>query len=113
VGDDIIYILYFVDDQIVIAEDEYDVSYVVRELQEAYKQRGLINKKKCKYIIFGNNEKKHLPLEDDCVSGVVYEYKHLGVIFTKNCYSNGEINNRVNKGRNIITSLNSILRVKA
>jgi hypothetical protein len=35
--------------------------------------------------------------------------KYLGALFTKNSNSNEEINNGVNKGRNVIRSLNSIL----
>jgi hypothetical protein len=83
-----------------------------RKLQEAYEQRGLIiNKKKSEYMIFGNNEEEELFLDDDNMS-VVDECKYLGVLFSRNGSSNEEINNRVNRGRNIITSLNSILRDK-
>jgi hypothetical protein len=86
--------LYLADDQIVIVEDKDDLSYMVRKLQEAYEQRGLIiNKKKSEYVIFGNNEKEGLPLEDDYVSGVD-KCKYLGVVLNKNGYSNEEINNK-------------------
>jgi hypothetical protein len=63
-------------------------------------------------MIFGNNEKEVLPLEDDYISGVD-KCKYFGVIFAKNSKSNEEINNTVNKGRNIIRSLNSILQDKS
>jgi hypothetical protein len=43
---------------------------MVRKLQEAHKQRGIIiiNKKKSEYMIFGNREKEDLPLEDDYIN---------------------------------------------
>jgi hypothetical protein len=60
-------------------------------------------------MIFGNNENEHPFLEDDYMSGVD-KCKCLGVLMNIDGNSNGEINNRVNKGRNIIRSLNSILQ---
>jgi hypothetical protein len=109
VGDDILYTLHLADDQIAIAEDKDDLSDVVRKLQEAYEQRGLIiNTTKSECMMFGNNEKRDLPLKDDYRSEVD-KCKYLGFPFTENCNSNEEINNSGNKGRNIIKSLNSIL----
>jgi hypothetical protein len=108
VGDDTLYTLYFTDDQVVIVEDKDNLSYMVRKLQ-AYEQRGLlINNKKSKYVIFGNNEKEDLALDDDYIWGV-YTCKHLEVLLNKTGYSNEETNNRVNNGRNIIRSLHSTL----
>jgi hypothetical protein len=83
VEDDILYILYFTDDQRVIAEDKDNLSYVVRKLQDAHEHRGLIiNKRKSEYMIFGNNEKEYLPLEDNYISGAD-KCKYLGDLFTK------------------------------
>jgi hypothetical protein len=97
------------DVQTVIVEDKDDLHYMGRKVQKAYQQRGLImNKKKCEYMIFGNNEKEDLSLEVNYVSEVD-KCKYLRVPFTKNGNSNKEINNRANKGRNVIRSLNSIL----
>jgi hypothetical protein len=59
-------------------------------------------------MTFGNNEKQYLPLEEDYISGAD-EYKDFGVLFTKNGNSNKEIYNRINNGRNIVRSINSIL----
>jgi hypothetical protein len=55
-----------------------------------------------------HNEKENLPLEDDYIS-TADKCKYLGVLFTKNGNSKKEINNTVNKDRNIIRALNSIL----
>jgi hypothetical protein len=82
---------------------------MVRKLQEAYEQRGIIiNKNKSEYLIFENNEKEDLPLEDICVSGED-KCKYMGALFTKDGCSNEDINNRANKGRNVIRSVNSVL----
>jgi hypothetical protein len=50
----------------------------------------------------------YLLLDDDHVSGVD-KCRYFGVLFNKNGDCNEEINNRINKGRNITRSLNSIL----
>jgi hypothetical protein len=84
---------------------------MIRKLQEACEKRCIIiNKKKSEHMIFGSNEKEDLPLEDEYISGVD-KCKYLWVLFTKNDDSNEEINNKVNKGRNI-KSVNSTLRDK-
>jgi hypothetical protein len=81
---------------------------MVRELQEAYEKRGvIINKNKCDYMIFGGNKKDDLLLEGDYVRRVG-KCKYFGFLLNKNGNSNEEISNRVNKGRNITRSLNSV-----
>jgi hypothetical protein len=62
---DMLYTWHFAEEQRVTAEDEDDLSYVVSKLQEAREHRGLImNKKKSEHMIFGNDEKQAVPLED-------------------------------------------------
>jgi hypothetical protein len=59
VGDDILCTLYFADSQIIIAKIKHCLSYVVRKLQEACEQRGIIiNKRKYEYTIFANNKQR-------------------------------------------------------
>jgi hypothetical protein len=62
--------------------------------------------------MFGKNEKKDQPPEDNYISGAD-KCKYLGVVLTINGSSNEEINNRVNKGTNIVRSLNSTSRDKS
>jgi hypothetical protein len=59
-------------------------------------------------MIFGNNGKEDLLLEDDYITAVD-KRKYLGVLFTKTGNSNEKTGNRVSKSRNIIRSQNSIL----
>ena len=48
--------LFFADEQLVIANDEIDLDYMVRKLNEAFNQGGLkINYKKSEYLSVGNN----------------------------------------------------------
>jgi hypothetical protein len=81
-------------------EDRDDLSYMVRKLQEAYEQSLITNKKKSEYMIFGNNGREDLPLEDDNI-GEVGKCKYFGALFTKNSNSNEDINNGVNKDKNL------------
>lgn len=109
VGEDMLYSLYFADDQVVIAEDEDDLSYMVRKLQEAYHQAGLtINMNKSEYLVIGNSECKNLPLETETIQGVE-KCKYLGIILNKNGSSSDEIKERITKGRKIIGALNSLI----
>jgi hypothetical protein len=80
------YTLYFTDDQIVIAEDKDNLSYITRKLQEAYEHRGLLTNKKYEYIFGNNAKKKDLTLEDYYIS-VVHKCKYLGVLLNKTGYS--------------------------
>jgi hypothetical protein len=62
---------------------KYDLNYMVMELQEVHEQKGpIINRNKSEHTIFGNNEKKDLPLENDYINGID-KCKHLGVLLTK------------------------------
>jgi hypothetical protein len=63
-----------------------------------------INKKKSEYMVFGNNGKGNLPLEDDYVSGVDI-CKYLGVLFTKK----GKVKCKERKKEILLDLLNSIL----
>lgn len=109
VGDNKLHSLYFADDQVVIAEDEQDLNYMVRKLQEEYERAGLkINFNKCEYLIVGNNTCNTLELEKEQIKGVE-KCKYLGVIFNKQGTSNDEIQERIRKGKQAIGALNPIL----
>lgn len=64
-------ILYFADDQVVVAEDKEDLSYIIRKLQEKYKRAGLtINFNKCECLIVCRDASKNLPLETGSMRGM-------------------------------------------
>lgn len=109
VGDDTLYSLYFADDQVVIAEDEEDLSYMVRKLHEEYERAGLkMNLNKCEYLIIGSDERNNLPLDNGTIKGVE-KCKYLGVLFNKQGTSKDEVQERIIKGRKTIGALNSVL----
>ncbi|XP_030752249.1 uncharacterized protein LOC115879488 [Sitophilus oryzae] len=109
VGDDTLFTLFFADDQIVISEDEEDLSYMIRKLQEEYEAAGLqMNLSKCEYLIVGNEEINDLILDTGTIKGVKSN-KYLGIIFNKKRNSENEIQERVNKGRTVTRTLNSLL----
>lgn len=109
VGDEILYSLYFADDQVVVAEDEDDLGYMIRKLQEEYEKAGLtMNMSKCEYLLVGSNKCDNLPLESGIIKGVD-QCKYLGVVLNKQANSNDEIRERITKGRKAIGALNSLL----
>ena len=109
VRQDMLFTLYFADDQAVIAEDQDDLSYMVKKLDKYYQQAGLtINMEKSEYIVVGNEAIENLQLDGKHIVGVS-QCKYLGAIFNKNGNSNEEITQRIIKGRNMIRALNSIL----
>lgn len=57
-GDGMLYTLFFADEEIGMMGDKDGLNYMIRILQEAYEQGGLINRNKSKCMIFGNNEKR-------------------------------------------------------
>lgn len=108
-GNDTRYGLYFSDNQIVIAKDEDDLSYMIRQLQEGYEILGLsLHLNKCEYLIVGSDECSNLPLDTGMIKDVE-KCKYLGVLFNKQGISKDEVQERINKDRKTIEALNSVL----
>ena len=56
IGESRISTIFFADEQLVIANDEMALDYMVRKLNEAFNKGGLkINYKKSEYLSVGNN----------------------------------------------------------
>lgn len=92
-----LFTLYFADDQIVIAEDEDELAYMVRKLKEEYELAGLtLNMSKCEYLIVCNAEVKNLKLDNEIIKRVE-KCKYLGAILDKHKNSKDEIQERINK----------------
>ena len=84
VGDSTIHTLFFADDQILLAEDRDDLSYMARKLEEVFENSGLkLNMKKSEYLAAEVEEISDLPLENGKMICGVQEYKYPGVIFDK------------------------------
>ena len=108
INDKFLYTLLFADDQVVVAMDEQDSSYMIRKLHEQYKQWGLdINYEKTEQLIIGR-EGNDMVIGSNTIRDCV-RFKYLGVIITKEGTSNEEIDNKIIQGRKAIGKLNSVL----
>ena len=104
-----LYTLCFADDQIVIAQDHEDLSYMTRKLIEEYKKWGLeINIDKTKSMCIGGTP-QNIILEDGKVIGHCDHYKYLGVNITQDGRLDAAIKNRNIQGRRAISMMNGIL----
>ena len=76
IGNEILYTLLFADDQVLIAEDEDDASYMVRKLKEKNVKWGLeINFQKTEYLAFGEGG-NDLILDNNSIRNT-NQFKHL------------------------------------
>jgi len=108
IDNDYLHTLLFADDQVVLAADEYDIHYMMRKLEETYSSAGLkINFDKTKHLVVGG-EKADLEINGNVVRGCK-EYKYLGVNIDEGGSSASEISQRMVKGTQAISKLNSIL----
>lgn len=105
-----LYTLSFADDQVVIAQDEEDLSFMIRKLQEAYTKAGLeINFKKTEYLNTKEEEVKDLEIgENQNIKGTS-KFKYLGFVISKNATTEEEIKSRLGQTRTSIRQLNSLL----
>ncbi|XP_063929530.1 uncharacterized protein LOC135141885 [Zophobas morio] len=95
-------------DQVIIANDEEDMDYMIRKLTAEYEEWGLtINLNKTEYLKIKDEEK------DDQLSITKIkkcdEFKYLGSVITKEGTSQRDIRNKVQQGRKITQTLNSLL----
>ena len=98
VGNDKMFTIHFADDQAVIAEDEIDISYMLRKLAEEYAKWGLeINTSKTEYLIVGG-EGQDLKLGTKVIKNIK-NFKYLGVTMTSDGDSNQEIKVRIGQAK--------------
>lgn len=104
-----LYTLQFADDQVVLANDKYDMEYMIQKLIEEYSKWGLsVNTRKTEYLCVGG-ELDNLELDDGQQITGCQEYRYLGVIFTSDGTNKQEINIRISKARKAISIINGIL----
>lgn len=108
VGDTCLYNLLFADDQILIANDEYDVSFMVRKLLEEYSKWGLkVNLNKTEYLCVGENG-NDIELGNETIKACE-EYRYLGSIVSKEGTCEKDIKSKTVNGRIVLQKLNSLL----
>lgn len=108
-GQETLFTLLFADDQVLIAGDQDDSSYMFRKLQTEYEKWGLtINLKKTEYMVVGDEEMEDLEIGTSTIQNVS-SFKYLGVTFSKNGKSTQDVINKIGQGRRVINQLNSVL----
>lgn len=94
IDEDLLHTLLFADDQIIMANDDYDIEYMIRKLSEVYTTAGLkINFSKTKYLVIGA-EGQDIEIDGKVIE-YCQEYKYLGTIISKEVDCRKEICNRV------------------
>lgn len=108
IGNNYLSTLFFADDQILIANCEEDVDYMLRKLKDEYEQVGMrMNLTKTEYLRIGKeDEDPELQLRQirKCE-----EYKYLGSILSNKGSSERDIRYRVQQGQKSVRVLNSLL----
>lgn len=81
IGNVKLFTLHFADGQVIIAEDEDDICYMVRKLNDAYHEWGLtMNMEKTEYLVTGAFDHDFIPYR--WTIGSTNSYKYLGVNIT-------------------------------
>ena len=100
--------ILFADDQVVFAEDQQDMVYMLNKLIEEFKKWGLqVNTEKTKYMHIGGVG-QDINLESGVIKHVD-KYEYLGVTITNDGRDNEDILKKTGKGRNMIKALHPIL----
>ena len=104
-----LYSLLFADDQVVIANDEYDMNFMVRKLTDDYEKWGLkINTNKTEYLVIGENDSDP-EVEINTSIKKCNEYKYLGSFISQEGTSKKDVTYRAHQGRKSIRSMNALL----
>ena len=100
----------FADDQVVIAQDEEDLSYIVRKLNEEYTKMGLeINIKNTEYLTIRDEETTDLEVDGNVKIRGTDKFKYLGFTLSKQGTTEEEIKNRLEQTRTGIRQLHSVI----
>lgn len=100
--------ILFADDQVIIAEDEEDMKYMLTKLIEEYNNWGLeVNTEKTKYLLIGGKG-QDLELDNGAIKSVE-EYEYLGVTVCEDGRDDKDIIKKVGKGKNMTKALHPIL----
>lgn len=107
--DSTLYTLCFADDQVIIAQDSEDLSYMMRKLLEEFTEWGLeVNMEKTEYMSIGGDQHS-LRVEENQEIKLCEDYKYLGVKITQDGKLDAAIKERNIQGRKGISLLNSVL----
>ena len=106
--DDILCSLLFADDQVIVAEDEEDINYMYRKLEEEYEKWGLeINLDKTQYLTIGTHG--HDLQTDKGIIKHTTDYKYLGTTITQDGRDDKDIEYKIRRGKVVVKQLHTVL----
>jgi Reverse transcriptase (RNA-dependent DNA polymerase) len=104
-----LFTLSFADDQVVIAQDSYDLEFMIKRLYDTYKYWGLqVSLKKTEYLAVNTDANFEVLINDDVEIKQVEKFKYLGATLNKNGLGRQEILTRVQNGKRVVGCLNSV-----
>jgi hypothetical protein len=108
IGEQTRYTLLFADDQVIVAADAEDMSYMTRKFKEEFTKWGLeIYMNKTKYLAIGATA-QDIKIGGNTIEASM-EFKYLGVTFIHTGSSHRDISNKIAQGKKAIQLLSSIL----
>ena len=109
VGEDYLFTLSFADDQAVLAQDAYDLEFMLSRLYAEYQKWGLeVSIKKTEYLAVNSNAQFEVLLNDEICIKQVEEFKYLGVLVDRQGIGDTELKHRTKSARKVIGSLNML-----
>ncbi|XP_030757801.1 uncharacterized protein LOC115883584 [Sitophilus oryzae] len=101
--------LSFADDQVVIAQDSYDLEFMLNRLHEEYERWGLkISFKKTEFLVVNSETNFELLLNDEVQLSQIEQIKYLGVNINKRGLEQQEVKIRIQNAKRVIECLNSV-----
>ena len=108
VNDVQIFSLSFADDQAVIAQDDYDLEFMIRRLYQEYDRWGLqMSLTKTEYLVVNGDTKVEVHIDDNAAVRQVKKFKYLGAYIDKNGLGHTEIKHRIQQSRKVLGCMNS------
>lgn len=110
IDDFCLFTLSFADDQVVFAQDSYDMEFMLQRLYRQYNEWGLrINTCKTEYMVVNSSAQFPIFISDNETVKQVDQFKYLGVLINKDeGIGRTEIKNRIEQSRKVIGCLNSV-----
>ena len=95
--------LNFANDQAVVAQDSYDLEFILKRLYDAYSQWGLqVSLKKTEYLAVNTDANFEILIKDDTTVSQVNSFKYLGAIINREGLGTEEIKTRIQKSKRIV-----------
>lgn len=109
IGDNTLFTLSFADDQVVIAQDSYDLEFMTKRLYQEYNKWGLqVSLKKTEYLAVNSNACFEVFINDNVQIQQVDKFKYLGATINNEGLGKEEIQTRIQKSKQVIGCLNSL-----